>query len=302
MASVERKEAAPRGLAVWVLAARPKTLGAALGPVVIGTALAVGDNGFHLLAAVAALFGAIMIQIATNYANDYFDFKSGADKGERLGPTRATQAGWVSPSAMKRATMFAFGLAFCAGIYLVSRGGWPIVAIGLSSILFGILYTGGPYPLGYNGLGELFVIIFFGPVAVAGTYYVQTLQFSWLPVLVGLSPGLFSVGILTVNNLRDIAGDRQSGKRTLAVRLGASFARWEYTVCIVGAILLPIVVALSLSPPRLWTLLALITLASAVAPIRAVFVQSGRALNDVLAATGRLLVMYALFFSIGWLL
>ncbi len=268
----------------------------------MGTALALGDDGFHLLAALAALVGAIMIQVATNYANDYFDYRAGADAGERLGPTRATQAGWVTPEAMKRATIIAFGLAFVAGIYLVGRGGWPIVIIGLSSILFGVLYTGGPYPLGYNGLGEIFVLFFFGPVAVAGTHYVQALEFSWVAAVVGLAPGLFSVGILTVNNLRDIVGDRKSGKRTLAVRFGATFAKWEYTISISAGIILPVAVALTLTPPRWWVLLALLTAISAIAPIRTVFTQSGRVLNDVLAATGRLLVMYSLFFSVGWLL
>jgi len=292
----------PKGWQVWWLAARPKTLGAAIGPVILGTALATGDNGFHPIAALAALFGAIMIQIATNFANDYYDFHTGADEGERLGPIRATQAGWVTPAAMKRAMIIAFGLAFCAGIYLVARGGWPIVVIGLASILFGILYTGGPYPLGYNGLGEVFVLIFFGPIAVAGTHYVQALEWSWTAVLMGLSPGLFSVGILTVNNLRDIKGDRQAGKHTLAVRFGATFASWEYVGSITVAILLPVVVALSQTTYNWPVILSLLVLVPAIAPMSAVFRETGRELNNVLAATGRLLLMYTFFFSIGWLL
>jgi len=230
---------------VWLLASRPKTLPAAVAPVVIGTAMAVRDGAFHAMFALAALVGAVLIQIGTNLANDYADFRSGVDSGERLGPMRVTQAGLVTPTAIKRATALVFCLALLIGIHLVWRGGWPVVIIGLSSILFGILYTAGPYPLGYNGLGDVFVLIFFGPVAVAGTYYVQALD-APLPVMIaGLAPGLFSVGILTVNNLRDIDNDIRAGKRTLPARFGRTFARWEYAVCVLAASILPSVLWLT---------------------------------------------------------
>ena len=188
--------------AVFVEAARMRTLPAAAAPALLGVALAVGSGTFHLVAAVCAVLGAIAIQIGTNYANDYFDFKNGADTEHRVGPRRATQAGLVAPSTMRAAFIIAFAVAVAFGVYLVVRGGWPIVAVGVASVICGILYTGGPKPLGYLGLGDVLVLIFFGPVAVAGTVYVQSLQLDWTAVVVGLSPGLLSTAILVVNNLR----------------------------------------------------------------------------------------------------
>ena len=198
---------------IWIMAARPKTLWAAVAPVAMGIAMAADAGGMHIPAALAALFGAVMIQIGTNLANDYFDYRKGTDQPGRLGPTRVTQAGLVTPHAMRIAITVTFSLAVVAGAYLVWRGGWPIVAVGLLSILFGFLYTAGPYPLGYNGLGDIFVLIFFGPVAVGGTYYVQTLDINTAVLIAGLAPGLFSVAILTVNNLRDIGTDAEAGKK-----------------------------------------------------------------------------------------
>ena len=212
-------------LDVWIMASRPKTLWAAIAPVIIGTAMAYGEQQGHLLSAILATLAAVFIQIGTNFANDYFDYFKGADEEDRLGPTRVTQAGLVKPETMKRATILVFSLAVLAGSYLMWRGGWPIITIGVLSILFGILYTAGPYPLGYNGLGDIFVLIFFGVVAVGGTYYVQTLEIDYLVILAGLSPGLFSMAILTVNNLRDVKSDFKAGKLTLAVRFGENFAR-----------------------------------------------------------------------------
>ena len=191
-------------LKIWITASRPKTLWAAFSPVIIGTAMAYGEGKVHWLSAFLAAVGAILIQIGTNFSNDYYDYFRGVDKKERLGPLRVTQAGLVKPETMKRATILIFSLAFISGLYLIYRGGWPVLIIGLLSILFGILYTAGPYPLGYNGLGDIFVLIFFGLVAVGGTYYVQALEINKLVLLAGLSPGLFSTAILTVNNLRDI--------------------------------------------------------------------------------------------------
>jgi len=227
----------PSRFQVWILASRPKTLAAAIAPVIIGCAMAYADNAFHWLAALAALFGSVMIQIGTNFANDYFDFKKGTDTHERIGPVRVTQAGLVKPVTMKRAIAIAFGLAFLAGIYLVWRGGLPVIGIGLLSILFGILYTAGPLPLGYNGLGDIFVFLFFGLVAVGGTYYVQALTITPEAIIAGAAPGFWSVGILTVNNLRDIDNDRKGGKKTLAARFGRTFARSEYVMCVLGACL-----------------------------------------------------------------
>ncbi len=288
-------------LKIWLMASRPKTLAAAIAPVIIGSAMAFQSGGFHIRAALAALFGAVMIQIGTNFANDYFDYKSGADDNDRLGPTRATQAGLVAPSTMKTATAVAFGLAFAAGIYLVWRGGWPIVAIGLFSIAFGVLYTAGPFPLAYTGLADPFVLLFFGPVAVGGTYYVQTLQINPTVILIGLAPGLFSVAILTVNNLRDIKSDRLAGRKTLPVRFGVRFARYEYLLSILIAALLPTIIC-TITRRQFYSALALLILLPAIGSIRKVFTVDGVVLNDVLAATGRLLLLFSLIFSIGWII
>jgi len=286
---------------VWILAARPKTLPAAVAPVLIGTAMAFGDFGFHLLSALAAMIGALLIQIGTNFANDYFDHARGTDTEDRLGPLRVTQAGLVTPTTMKRATIVVFILALLVGVYLVWRGGWPIVVIGLLSILFGALYTGGPYPLGYNGWGDLFVLVFFGPVAVGGTYYVQTLSIN-LPVLIaGLAPGLFSVAILTVNNLRDLDNDRATGKKTLAVRLGHRFALHEYNWSLFIACSIPLVLGFLFVGKPL-AMLAVLTVVPSLMAMRKVATVSGRDLNDCLAGTGRLLMIYSLIFSLGWIL
>lgn len=286
---------------VWILAARPKTLPAAISPVIIGTAMAWADGAFHVMAAIAAALGALLIQIGTNFANDYYDYAKGTDTEGRLGPLRVTQAGLVTPNAMKAATMIAFSLAMLIGVYLVVRGGWPVVAIGLLSIAFGILYTAGPYPLGYNGLGDVFVLIFFGPVAVAGTYYVQSLAFSWYAVIAGLSPGLISVAILVVNNLRDLDNDRLAGKRTLSVRFGRLFSIVQYIACVSAAIMIPIVLAV-ISREHVWVLLATFAAVLAIPAMRSVASDKGARLNETLAATGRVLLLYSVLFSIGWIL
>lgn len=285
----------------WLLASRPKTLFAAVSPVIIGTVMAIGDGKAHWPAALAALMGAIFIQIGTNFANDYSDFFKGADTHERLGPTRATQSGLVTPSTMRNATIIAFGLAVLAGTYLVWRGGLPIVAIGILSILAGILYTAGPYPLAYIGAADLFVLVFFGPVAVAGTYYVQALAVTPTVLIAGLAPGLFSMGILTVNNLRDVEQDRAANKRTPVVRFGRTVARWEYVICIVGACMIPALLVVLGTAPR-WSLLTLAVLIPGLAALRSVFVDQGRVLNKTLALTGQLLLLYSVVFGVGWLI
>ncbi|MFC1493011.1 1,4-dihydroxy-2-naphthoate polyprenyltransferase [candidate division KSB1 bacterium] len=286
------------GLKLWLLAARPKTLWAAISPVIIGTAFAVDDGGFHALSAFLALFGAVMIQIGTNFANDYHDYKKGADTKERKGPVRVTQAGLIKPETVKKAYLIVFLFALLSGLYLVYRGGIPILTIGLLSILFGILYTAGPFPLGYHGLGEIFVLIFFGPVAVGGTYYVQTLEITRSVLIAGLAPGLISTAILTVNNLRDIETDKKTGKRTLAVRFGIKFARIEYLLTMVSAFLIPPAVFL-LTKENLYTVISSAMLLAAVPVIREVFIESdGEKLNMVLARTGKLLLLFSIIFSI----
>jgi 1,4-dihydroxy-2-naphthoate polyprenyltransferase len=290
----------PSSLHAWVLAARPKTLWAGVAPVIIGIAMAVEAGAFHWPSALAALVGALLIQIGTNFANDYYDWAKGTDTAARIGPTRATQSGLIAPRTMKVAMILTFALVFIPGAYILYRGGWPFLAIGVVSIVCGILYTGGPYPLGYVGLGDLFVLIFFGPVAVGGTYYLQALNLPSYVIVAGLAPGFFSVAILTVNNLRDIAGDQAAGKKTLAVRFGARFARAEYLLSLLIACI-GIPLYLALTQGRYWTLLSAATLLLAVPSIRTVYRQSdGAALNATLAATGMLLLVFSLLFSLGW--
>ncbi|KAA3632267.1 MAG: 1,4-dihydroxy-2-naphthoate polyprenyltransferase [Calditrichaeota bacterium] len=287
-------------LHIWLLASRPKTLPAAAAPVIIGTAFAWNAEAFHLLSFLGALLGALFIQIGTNLANDYFDYKKGSDREDRLGPTRVTQAGLVSPQSVKWAMIIAFSLAFLVGIYLVYRGGIPIVVIGLLSILFGVLYTGGRYPIGYIGLGDIFVLIFFGPVAVGGTYYVQTLSITNEVLIAGLAPGFFSVAILVVNNLRDINSDRQSGKKTLAVRFGERFSKIQYSL----SLLIPfmIVIYLAVTNQNYNLLLPLVELVPVFFVLKNLLTQVGEPLNTVLAQTGMLLFFYSIFLSIGILL
>lgn len=288
---------------IWLLASRPKTLAAGLTPVLIGTAMAAAAGHFHLAAALCAALGALLIQIGTNFANDYFDFVKGTDTEARIGPTRATQAGLVRPRTMLLATILVFVLAFLPGAYLVLRGGWPILAIGIVSVACGVLYTGGPYPLGYLGLGDLFVLVFFGPVAVGGSYYVQALELPGPVVVAGLMPGLFSTAILTVNNLRDADTDVRTGKKTLAVRFGKTFARWEYLACMVlaGA---AIPAWLCVQAGGHWAALAGgLALVPAIPLIRNVFTSAdGEVLNQTLAGTGKVLLLFSVLFSLGWLL
>ncbi|NMC43299.1 MAG: 1,4-dihydroxy-2-naphthoate polyprenyltransferase [candidate division Zixibacteria bacterium] len=286
---------------IWFLAARPKTLPAGLVPALCGGALAYAENVFHLPSFLAAVFGAVMIQIGANYANDLFDHLKRTDTAERIGPTRATQAGWVTPKQMALATAVVSTLATLAGIYLVYRGGWPIVIIGLASIACGILYTAGPLALGYIGVADLFVLIFFGPVALAGTFYVQALTVTWPIIAAGFAFGMISTAILTVNNLRDIETDRKGGKKSLAVIFGRMFARMEYVVMLVGAVVVAIVPAITERKPFLF--LTILYLPMAIGPIKTVFTSTdGERLNNTLAATGRLLLVYGFLFSLGWML
>jgi len=264
--------------------------------------MAFGDGIEHFPTAFVCLFAALAIQIGTNIANDYYDFKKGTDTAERLGPTRVTQAGLIQPSTMRMAFILSFGCAALASIWLISRGGWPIAVIGTCAILSGIFYTAGSRPLGYIGLGDLFVLIFFGPVAVGGTYYVQSYEINMAVILAGFAPGLISVAILVVNNLRDIECDRKSGKNTLAVRFGRAFAISEYLYSLIAATLIPVMIFF-LIEDHAAILACPVVLFLAVPIIKSVCVKTdGPSLNHALAQTGRLLMIFSIIFSLGWIM
>ena len=286
---------------MWVQAARPQTLGAAVAPVVVGTAMAVEAGAFHAVSALCAALGAVFIQIGTNFSNDYLDFVKGADRESRRGPTRATQAGWVSVKAMRRATILTFALAFASGLYLIWRGGWPVLAIGLCSIASGVWYTAGRWSLAYLGLADLFVLVFFGPVAVGGTYYVQALTVNGPVLVAGMAPGLLATGILLINNLRDREEDARANKKTLVVRFGRATGRRLYAACVIGAALVPVALV-SWTDGHAWALAA-VGVAVGAAPLLCRLWQANddpRALTPLLARTARLLVAYSLVFSVGW--
>ncbi len=285
-------------LQAWLLASRPATLGAAVVPVAIGAGVAYVHGGLQLWPTLAALFGAIFIQIGTNFANDVFDYEKGADTAERLGPTRAVQAGLIAPAAMRRAMFLTFGLAALAGAYLAYVGGWPLLVIGVASILSGIAYTGGPYPLGYHGLGDVFVMVFFGFVAVCGTVLVNLGQVPELAIWASVPPGALATAILVVNNVRDRETDVLAGKRTLAVRFGRAAGIAEYRLLLLASYLTPLL--LFWSGRLAWPiLLPLATAPAAVLLQRALVREQGRALNPVLVGTARLLVFFGALFTLG---
>jgi 1,4-dihydroxy-2-naphthoate octaprenyltransferase len=280
------------------MAARPKTLTAALVPVMVGTALAFGLGVGRWLPAVAALVGAMLIQIGTNLTNDYYDFKKGADTEERLGPKRVTQSGLIAPGTVLASALLCFGLAVVVGIYLVVVGGWPIVAIGLASVLAGYAYTGGPFPLAYNGLGDVFVFVFFGLVAVPGTFYVQALTVGPAAWWAAIPVGAVGTAILVVNNLRDETTDTKANKRTLVVRFGSTAGKAEYVTLLVAAYATPVVMwGLGLASP--WVLLALLSAPVAVPPLKLVMGAKGAELNPALGGTAKLQLVFGLLFSVG---
>jgi 1,4-dihydroxy-2-naphthoate polyprenyltransferase len=285
----------------WLLAARPRTLPAAVAPVLAASALAFHAGKFALVPALAALFGALLIQIGANFSNDLFDFKQGVDTQQRMGPTRVTQAGLLSQTQMIFGTILVFGFAAVCGVYLTWVAGWAVIVMGLLSIAAALAYTAGPYPLGYNGLGEVFVFLFFGLVAVMGTYYVQAHEVTLAAFAVSIPIGLLVVNILVVNNLRDIPTDRLTGKRTLAVRFGAAWTRDEYLVVVGVAYLVPLLGALAGLLPW-WGLLSWFSIPNAVQLVENVFHEEGRALNQTLAGSGQLVLFYALLFSVGMLI
>jgi 1,4-dihydroxy-2-naphthoate octaprenyltransferase len=260
--------------------------------------VAISEGVFSLWPALAALAGALLIQIGTNFANDVFDFKKGADTTERLGPLRVTQAGLLSPGQVLTGMWLTFGLAAVIGLYLVAIGGWPIVVIGLLAIASGIAYTGGPFPLGYNGLGDLFVFIFFGLVAVCGTYYVQAGTLSPAAIWAAVPLGLLATSILVVNNLRDIETDRAAGKKTMAVRFGMRGAQFEYFILLGLSYAVPLLMWLAgISTP--WVMLTWLSLPLLRPLIQRVLHEKGRPLNLALAGTARLELVYGLLFSVG---
>jgi len=283
----------------WLLAARVPTLAAAVVPVAVGSALAVRDHGFRLGPALAALAGALLIQIGTNFVNDLGDFRRGADTGARLGPPRALAMGWLSVPEIRAGILLSFALAAVAGLYLAHAAGWPVVVIGLASILAGAAYTSGPWPLAYHGLGELFVFLFFGLVAVCGTYYVETRSLRWEGLLAALPVGALASAILVVNNVRDRDGDRAAGKRTVAVRVGPRAARAEYAALLALAFAVPpILIATGHAGQA--ALLPLLTAPLAVAEGRRVLThEDGPSLNAALFGTARLHVLFGLLFAAG---
>ena len=294
--------ATPSGIRIWLMAARIRTLPAAIAPVLVGTALAGWQHIFHPLRFVAALVGAIFIQVGTNLSNDYSDARRGADAEDRLGPVRVTAGGLVPPRQVLIATYVSFGVAVLAGVYLVVVAGWQLLLVGGASILAGVLYTGGPRPYGYEGLGEVFVFLFFGIVAVAGSYFVQVKHLDWKAFALAVPVGLLASAILVVNNFRDIDSDRRAGKRTLAVRLGRDKTRTMFAVIVYVAFLLAPVTWV-FGPMKPWLLLPWLTLPLAAQIVREVRNRTdGPSLNQALAHTGMLQLAFCTLLSAGLLL
>ncbi len=286
----------------WLLAARLRTLPASISPVIVGTALALREDRFDPLIFVATLAAAILLQVGANYANDVFDYLKGADR-IRHGPMRATQSGLLTPRQMLLGTAVVFGLAASIGVYLALIGGWPILLIGALSIICAVAYTAGPFPLAYRGLGDLFAFLFFGVVAVMGAYFLQSGQFTSVSFIVSLPNALFATAIIVVNNLRDLDADCEAGKRTLAVRIGDHATRIEYTLMLVGAYLVPLILRVG-GTVQGWAWL----LPWASAPIALILTRDlwrtprSPALNPILARTARLNLIFSILFAVGLVL
>ena len=291
-------EVKPGSARAWILAARPATLTAAFAPVAVGTACAWRVDGSRWDAALAALLGAFLIQIATNFANDMFDFQKGADTEERLGPTRAAQAGLLTVRQLRRGITVAFTLALGVGIYLTWVAGPVVILIGLASMAAGLAYTGGPFPLAYNGLGDIFVMAFFGFVAVCGTAFVQALFVPDIAWLASVPIGALATAILVVNNVRDVEGDARAGKTTLVVRFGRAGGVREYALLLVAAYVIPVVIFV-LGWASAWVCLPLVTILWARMLFRSVANDRGAVLNQTLAWTAKLLSLFGILFAIG---
>jgi len=287
-------------ISLWFKSTRPRTLPAAAAPVIIGLALAFYENKVNLLIAIFTLVSALLIQIGTNLANDYFDFIKGTDTEKRVGPVRLIQAGLIKKNEMLAAFIIAFTAASVFGIFLVIRGGYPVLIVGIFAIIFGILYTAGPAPLGYIGLGDIFVFIFFGLISVMGTYYLQLLKINLIVLIASFAPGFLSMAILTANNIRDIKTDKESGKRTLIVRFGYNFGVFEYLFCIVAAHLIPVILVL-ITRSHYFSLISVLTIILAVKPIKIILSRpKSKSLIPVLGTTSQILLIFSILFSIGW--
>ncbi|MHB1376610.1 MAG: 1,4-dihydroxy-2-naphthoate polyprenyltransferase [Candidatus Humimicrobiaceae bacterium] len=287
-------------ISLWFKSTRPRTLPAAAAPVIIGIALAFYENKINLFIAIFTLMAALLIQIGTNFANDYFDFIKGTDTDKRIGPVRLIQAGLIKKNEMLAGFIIAFIAASVLGVFLVIRGGYPVLLAGIFAIIFGILYTAGPAPLGYIGLGDIFVFIFFGLISVTGTYYLQTLKINPVVLIASLAPGFLSAAILTANNIRDIKTDKEAGKRTLIVRFGYNFGLFEYLFCIIAAHLIPVILVL-ITKSHYFSLISVLTVIIAVKPVKIILSRpEPRYLIPVLGKTGQILLIFSVLFSIGW--
>ncbi len=288
-------------LKIWVLASRPKTLPAAVAPIFVGSAVAFNNDKLNIWAAIIALICSLLIQIGTNFVNDLYDFLKGTDDENRVGPTRALSAGWISPSQMKFAIYLTFGITFLLGLSLVYHAGLVVLLIGVLSIFAGYSYTAGPFPLAYNGLGDIFVFVFFGIVATVGTYFVQAIEFSVFALLASIPVGLLITNILVVNNYRDADLDKKKKKLTLAVIFGKSFSRFQYLFSLVFSYSIPILLFFAFET-SIFILLPLLTLPLAVKLQLEINKFSGERLNKTLEFTAKLSVIFSFFFSLGIIL
>jgi 1,4-dihydroxy-2-naphthoate polyprenyltransferase len=293
----------PPAWKLWWLAARPKTLPASIAPILVGTGVAIHVDGFHALTALLALLTALLLQTAANFANDVLDFKRGADTAERTGPTRITSSGLVTPEKVLWATGIALALATLTGLYLVWRGGWPFLVLGIAALVCAVAYTGGPFPLAYLGLGEVFVFLFFGPIAVTGTAYLQTLDLTALSIAAAIPSGAMAVAILVVNNVRDLEQDSRAGKRTVAVRIGRKATIREYVLMLQLTLLVPFVFWLG-GPGWLnaWALLTVLAWPLFWDLWRQIPTRTGPALNATLGATGRASLVFSVLLFIALIL
>ncbi len=289
-------------VSLWWLAVRPKTLPAAAAPVAVGTAVAIFDGVFAVLPALAAFAGALLLQIAVNLANDYFDAKNSIDSEERLGPVRVTQSGLIPPGQVKAAMILSLAAAGLVFLYLTTVGGLPIFLVGIASVLAALAYSGGPYPLASHGLGELFVFIFFGLVAVCGTYWVQAGQLSLLVIFASFPPGLLVSAIMVVNNLRDMETDVKAGKNTLAVRIGRKHTLMLYRLLVIFSYLVPLLLVLSATGIGVLVLLPFVTVPMALSLCRDIEAIAGAGLNDLLARTAKLSLFFCIMFAAGLVL
>jgi len=286
---------------IWVLACRPKTLPAAVAPVIVGTAIAFKADKLNIIAAIIALICSLLIQIGTNFVNDLYDFLKGTDDENRVGPTRALAAGWISPVQMKMAIYLTFGITFLLGLVLVYNADWVVLLIGVLSILAGYLYTAGPFPLAYNGLGDIFVFVFFGIVATVGTFYVQAIEFSFFAFLASIPIGLLITNILVVNNYRDADEDKKKSKHTLTVLFGKPFTRYQYLSSLVISYLIPIVLWV-IFKTSFFILSPLLTIPLAIKLQSEINKYSGVRLNKTLEYTAKLSVLFSFLFSLGIIL